>query len=220
MRTHTYVVKAFGALATLAAVTFGLASEATAQQDSRWSFKGEGGIAIPVSDLNDFQKVGATFGIGAAYWFTPRIAVRVDGDVGLLQGDDLAGGVEAPNLTLWHYNGGLELRLTDPRRSPLEGTVNAGAGATTMTTENRVVTLPDGGTFDGNDFTETYFTANGGLQVGYDVSPNVNIFVNGQVYLIATSEDDTAAFEVLDPGIQRFSEAWSIPLTAGLRIKI
>lgn len=125
------------ALPTLAALGAGAslllaaAGDVVAQELPRWSFEGQGGVAIPVSNLADFQV----------------------GDVV-------------------------------------------------------------------NEFSETYFTANGGLRVGYDIGENLNVFVDGQAYLMFTDEEDTAVFEAFDPGIDAFDTAWTIPVTAGLRIRI
>lgn len=44
----------------------------------RFSFSGQGGLGVGVSDLADLTDVGPSFGGGIAYWLTPRVAVRGD----------------------------------------------------------------------------------------------------------------------------------------------
>lgn len=68
------------------------------------------------------------------------------------------------------------------------------------------------------DFSETYFTANGGLKVGYDVTPSVNVYAGGQWYLAFTDEEDTAVLSSLSPSeINAFDTASEIPIVLGVR---
>lgn len=197
-----------------------LASPAQAQmmgETSKWSIDGRGGIAVPAGDLSDAVDVGPTFGLGIAYRVHPRVSIRVDGDVDVYSGADVqtaAGTVELPDLNLWHYNAGVGVELTEPGASRWDVTANVGAGATTFDGD---AFTTNGTTVDG--LSETYFTANGGLKFGYDVSRNVNVYAGGQWYLAFTDEEDTAG---LTPGGQQGSgldTASSIPLTLGLKLK-
>lgn len=199
-------------LAALIALAW-LPSGATAQ--SKWAFEAQGGVGIPVSDLADLTDPGVTFGVGVAYWLSSRLAIRVDGDVEILNGKDSSGpGSEGPDINLFHYNGGLQLALTPPDASAWSIRLNAGAGATTFDSDEFSAS---GSTVD---FSETYFTVNGGLAIGYDVSQNVSIFLDGQWYLAFTDEEDTAIFAEINPEIDAmgFDTASSVPLTLGIRI--
>lgn len=194
-----------GAMAIAAVLAF--TSPALAQ--GQWSIDGRGGIAVPVGDLSDLADAGPTFGLGVGYWFNDRVAVRVDGDLDLLSGkDDVAG---APDINLWHYNAGVEVNLAPPA-SPWDLTLNIGGGLSTVDSDEF---LDDATT---TELSETYFTGNGGLLVGYDVSSNVNVFARGQWYLIFSDEEDTAPLAGLI-GEDGFDTLNSLPITVGLRIK-
>lgn len=193
--------------------------------DQPWSIDARGGIGVPAGDLSDLADVGPSFGLGVAYKIHPRIALRVDGDLDIYSGADFesqAAQPQAPDLNLWHYSGGVEFEITRPGASRWDVTANLGAGATTV----------DGDAFTGGpvenpntetteiDFNETYFTANGGLKVGYDVHRNVNVYAGGQWFLTFADEDDTAVFDPVSGGeVQAFDTMSSIPLTLGVKLK-
>lgn len=192
-------------------------SPADAQQvdGQRFSIEPRVGIAIPAGDLSDVADVGPGVGIGFAYRLSNRLAVRIDGDVDILSGLDSSGtGPEGPDATIYHYGAGLQYALLDPATNRWAIDVNLGAGASTFDVDD----FSAGG--DPVDFSETYFTANGGVQVGYDVTPTVNVFGRGQAFLMFTDEDDTAVFSAFSPDIDPagFDTAWSIPLSVGVAI--
>jgi hypothetical protein len=208
MRHYQRLVLAFTAAALL-----GSTSRAAAQQ--KLSIEGHGGIAIPTSDLADLEDAGPSFGVGLTYDLSPRIAIRVAGDVDILGGVDSDGsGPEAPDMNIYHYNAGLGFRLLDPEAGRVTLDVNVGAGLSTLDVDSFSV---GGQTVD---FSETYFTANGGLKLGYDVAPGVNVFVGGQAYLIFSDGEDTAVFGQLRSDVDTFDTAWTRPLTVGLPIRI
>lgn len=181
--------------------------QAAEAQEREWTFDGQGGIAIPIGELSDLTNVGPAAGVGAAFWFNPRVAVRVDGAVDILNGRTLSNG-PSPDMRLWHYNAGVEFQLAEPR-GPWDVTLNVGGGGTTFDSDDFIVNgLP------------TDFTLNGGAQVGYDLSPSVNVFVDGRLHLIFVTEEDTQNFASLGTEVDTFSEAWNLPMTAGLRIRI
>lgn len=216
MRTN--MIRTIGAALALAVAAALAPADAQAQgAEHPWSIDARGGIAVPAGDLSDAVDVGPSFGLGIAYRIHPRIALRVDGDLDVYSGADLetAGGqVELPDLNLWHYNAGLAFEVTRPGASPWDVTANLGAGATTFDGD-----APAGGgsTVDDGGLSETYFTANGGLRVGYDVHESVNVYAGGQWYLAFTDEEDTAG--VAGPEAQGFDTASSIPLTLGVKIR-
>lgn len=215
MGRHTWFARTTGRFALVAAGVFALApATAGAQQGGSVSFQAQGGVAVPVSDLADVTDPGATFGAGVAYWIGPRVAIRADGDVSLLTGKDSEGtGPEGPDVNLFHYNGGLQLRLTDPELSRFHFLVNLGAGATTFDADE-----PEGGG-QAADFTETYFAANGGLGVGLDLTSAVSLFLDGQWYLVFTDEEETAVFGDFTEDGEGFDTGSVVPVTLGLRIR-
>lgn len=200
------------ALFTLLAV--GGVSPAIAQD--RFAIDARGGVAVPASAVADLEDVGASVGIGFSYALSPRIAVRLDGDVDILSGTDSeVSGSSAPDMNIYHYGAGLGVAIFDPARSRWAVDLNVGAGASTFDVD----TFPaDGSTVD---FSETYFTTSGGLAIGYDVSQGVNVFIRGQAYLAFTDEEDTAVFADVSSEIDPagFDTAWTIPITGGVAFR-
>ncbi len=212
MRTHTWTEPNRWAL--IAALALVIPAPSVAQQN--FSLEARGGVAVPASDLSDLLDVGPTFGLGFAYNLSSRIALRIDGDVDVLSGVEADGaGPAAPDMNIFHYNAGLAASLVDPLRSSWNIDINLGGGASTFDSDSFQV----GGT--ARDFSQTYFTANGGLRVGYDVSSNVNVFLGGQAYLMFTDEAETAVFAQLRSDIDPngFDTAWTFPLTAGVALR-
>ncbi len=199
----------FAAAVAAAAVMTALPRAALAQHE--FQISGRGGIGIPTGDLADIADVGPTFGIKLAYRVHPRVRLRVDGDVEIYDGAGLNNGTEAPDLTLWHYNGGAEFEVLQPGRSPWNVVVNGGAGATTFDSDRFS---------SGGDFNETYFTLNGGVEVGYHVRSNVRVFAAGQLFVMFADDQDTAVFAALSPEVNNFDTVVSIPITAGVSIAL
>lgn len=166
-----------------------------AEAQYQWSFQGRVGLAIPLGDLADFQNTGTSFGVGAAYWLNDRFAVRGDIDIDLLSGADanlFGQTVEFADITLYHYNAGIEYDLLPPSESLWKVHLNAGIGATTFSSEDE----SDQGFSD-----ETDLTINGGGKVGYALSPSIRAF--GGLQLFAMFTDDMT---------------WSLPVHVGIRV--
>ena len=219
MRTRTNVTGSMTVL-TVALLLAGLPADGFAQAvDEPWIVDGRGGISVPAGDFADLADVGPSFGLGIGYRVHPRVTLRVDGDVGIFTGSELATGAEAPDMNLWHYNGGVEVELTPPDASRWDVTANLAAGATTFSSDDFAQPLTNPATGEVvTDFSSTYFTANGGLKLGYDVSRNVAVYAGGQWYLAFTDEDDTAVFSALSPTeIEPFDTASEIPIVVGLK---
>jgi len=215
-RTTTRVSAALATIAVLGLVAVAPTHAQSTDDAPGWTFDGRGGISVPAGDLADLPiEVGPSFGAGVGYYVTPRVAIRGDGSVELFSGDDLAGGGTGPDITLWHYNAGVEVELTQPGAGPWDVTANVAGGATTWDTDRFT-----SGTGTSDDL-ETYFTANGGLKAGYDVTPSVNVFVGGQWYLQFTDEEDTRALASLTPDLSEgFDTASTVPLYAGIEFKL
>lgn len=177
----------------LVALTGLMTTEADAQQ--RVTFDGRAGMALPVGRLADATDPGVTFGLGGALWVHPRIALTADGDLELLRGQKVAG-VRGPDLNLWHYGAGAAVSLL-PTASRLQMLANVGAGASTFDSE-----LEDAESL-------TRFTTNGGLRLAYRIADRSDVFVGSQAYLMFTDE-----------ARQGSDSQWSIPVHAGLRLKV
>lgn len=214
-------------LAALMLMMAGMPAQADAQMsdfgpDSRFVIEVRGGGAFPLSDLGDVQDPGYTVGAGLGYQVNERITLRADGELSVLSAADVpAGGLELPDMRLWHYTGGAEVAVLPAGNSPLSVSVNVGAGATTFDTDQfgEIVINPVTENSEA-DFNEVYFTANGGLKVAYSVSPRVDVFAGGQAYLSFADEEDTAVFSEFTPDAPAdgFDTVWSVPVHGGFRV--
>jgi len=182
----------------------GAGSPASAQP--AWDLEVRGGASIPAGDLAEVGDPGAGFGVGAAWWLGPRVALRVDGDVELMS-EDLVGGIIMPKSYLWHYHGGLELDVPTP--APWRFRLRGGAGGTTYDTR---VFFPGG-----DDFLDSYFSVSGGLSLGRPITEQLEMGVNGQIFVVFTEKDRTAEFAARSPLLNAFSKASSFPIQLYLR---
>lgn len=216
--------RTFAALGAAVLLALGTAAPGAAQgmDDSKWSVDGRAGVTVPTGDLADLNvsDVGPAGGLGIGYEVHPRVTITADGAFELLPGDSPAGGSDsspagdalAPDLRLYHYNAGVEVELTPPETGRFDVTANVAGGATTWDTDE----------FTANgtraELSETYLTANGGLEAGYRVSRSVNAFVGGQWYMQFTDEAETAPLaQTADLG-EGFDTASTIPVYAGLEL--
>lgn len=200
--------------ATFILLALGAASPSQAQMmDSpQWTVDGRGGLTLPTGDVSDLaiESTGVALDIGVGYHLTPRFVVRADGGAEFFRGSFS----NAPNIRFFHYNAGVEAELTRPDGGPLDVTVNVAGGFSKWDTERAVPV-------SGGTFSETYPTFNGGVQVGYDVAPNLNLFLSGQWYQQFTDEDETAPLAEISPDLDGgFSSASSLPISLGLRLKL
>lgn len=184
-----------GLLAVASLLT--LPATAGAQQE-RFSFDLKGGLAVPAGTLANSMEPGASMGLGFGYWITPRFALTAGSDHDILRGKRLVdGGSREPGLNLFHFNGGAAVNLLRPT-SKWRVVTSVGAGATTYD--------PRG---DEVQQTRTRFSTTGGVQVGYRLARSADLFVGGQSYLIFTDQETQGA-----------SENWSLPISAGVKIRV
>jgi hypothetical protein len=165
------------------------------------------GPSLPVDKLSKITDPGAAFGADLAYALTNRLAVTANGDLDALTGHTSL----EPDLSLWHYGGGLQLDLA-PLRTPWSVLLTGEADATTMHTGP---IGPDSNT----SFNHTYLGLDGGLEIGYNVSHSVNVAVRGSSFFVFADKQDTAAL-TNGTGAQPFSTAVTIPVTAELHIAL
>ena len=79
--------------------------------------------------------MGGRAGVGVAYEVSPRISLRVDGDVDILTASETAA---APDMRLWNYRGGVALELLPERQTRWNIVADVGAGATTFSSDEFV----------------------------------------------------------------------------------
>jgi Outer membrane protein beta-barrel domain len=205
-------LKALAVAGTIAAAMSTVPATAAAQSD--FDFNISGGISVPVSDMADGWDVGTNLGISASFWLNDNFAIRLDGSADLLPGVETAPNNSVPDLEMFHIGGGLEYSVTDRTTSNLNINLNAGGGLTRMQSDNI------GPSSLSPSFGEQYLHFNGGAEVGYRISDEVHIGVQGQAIFTVTDEDDTGFFREFNPAtaLTSFSSAVTIPITATIRI--
>ncbi len=110
-------------MAAVVMVAIPSAANAQAYASKIWSFDVNGGYAIPSGALSDIANGGPLFGVGFGYAVSDLVGLRLGTEVDLLKGNEDAFGAiavplaslstandfdGAPNLTLWHLNGGID----------------------------------------------------------------------------------------------------------------
>lgn len=173
------------------------------------------GVAIPSADLLEYADPGASFGAGAAWWVSDHVALRADGTFANLQGDEggIVNPVTAPDMNLFHYGGGVEVDV--PGRSlatPWNLTINAGAGGTTVDTDDFIET---GQGLD--DLTETYPNLNAGAEVGRKISEDVLVNVSGQLFYTFMDAEQMSPLAELRVTEGPIEAGVSIPVTLSVR---
>jgi hypothetical protein len=213
-----------GIIAVAAALLAWLPGQAEAQ-DVGAAVDGWGGIAIPAADLGEFQDFGPSFGLGFEYLVTDRLFLRASGGADLHSGSDAGdldgppGGLDAPDVTLVHFGGGVGVRLTPPDETNWDISASLEAGGTSVTTDDfpAGATPPEGAT----DFSETYFSLSPGLRIGYLFGGRYNLFFRSQPRFALADAEDTAVFAQFDSNLDSggFDSIWNLPLTAGLQVR-
>lgn len=222
-----YRMRTLGAALTLVfALTLAAPAQVEAQVAERpLSVDARGGIAVPTGDLADLVDAGPSFGLGLAYRVHPRVSVRVDGDLDLYGGADFddPGAVQsgAPDMKFLHFSGGLEYDVLRRDQGHWNVTVNGAGGMTVIDSDSfreGPVTNPETQEEE-IAFLESYFTANGGLKVGYAVTPMATVYAGAQWYVSFADQEDTAVFRALSPStVSAFEKAQTVPVTLGLRV--
>lgn len=165
-----------------------------------------GGTAVPAGDMAEISAPGGSVGLGAAWRFHDRLALRVDGDLEVL-GENRAGGLPRgtvmPRTYLWHYHAGLELDVVNAPDSPWRLRLRGGGGGTTYDTE----LFEDGH----DDFLDTYLSVSGGVAAGRQVSPSLEMGVVAQAFITFTDRDRTGELAAQSPVLNRFARASTLP---------
>lgn len=195
-----------------------LPAGAAAQRSPDVTFEAHGGAGFPTRDLAGLFDFGPEAGAGLAFWFGPRIGIRLGGDVEFLRGKpSVLSGAASPDARLYSYTGSFIVQLTDRERTPWEVMLNAGAGASTLDADPFSDPSAPSGT---RDFSKTYPTGNLGLTVGYALGRSVDVFVESQAYMTFFEKGDTRVFQDASSGrIEAFSAQLSVPVAAGFQIK-
>lgn len=218
--------RSFGTLALSIALSLALAGSASAQ-DPPIDFDATGGLGVPVGDLADVADAGPAFGVGFSFGLTERFYIRAQGGAELYEGVDLGGpsgneGINDLDVDLIHFQaGGLYYLLPRERdESSFFVALNGTLGATNLH-------VPRVATSVGTDavefeISELYFSAGGGLSLGYAVHDRVDVFLDGRSHVVLADEDDTAELvqvvdDAGDESVDSLGTTWSVPITAGVR---
>lgn len=191
--------------------------QVTVRDYNRFRIDLRAGGTFPTADLANSVDPGFGPGLGLAFALGPRIALRLDGDVSLLReldgpGDDAARFFQS-DVTLWHYGAGLEVDALDPLADWFLR-LGLGAGATTIDPKTPGDQPPG---VEGSG-TETRFTTNGALTVGFRASDRVGIFLRGKTYMVFV---DSEQFEDGDGLAQELDDLWWIfPVQLGVEIGV
>ena len=174
------------------------------------------GVAIPAGNMAKITDLGGLAGASLMWNFHPNWAIRADFDyMKLDDGTDDFGVVLSPPQDLMFFGGSIEVNFNAPKYQSLPFTfmLNVGAGAMKMKVDD---TFDPG--HEANDFDHTYPALQGGLKIGYQLKPWINIFVNGTAYFIIMDSNDSLVFVDPDAGVSPFDTGWVLPVTAGVRL--
>lgn len=168
------------------------------------------GLEFPMGGLADLERYGFTTGFGLAYKFHPHIGIRGDFDVAFLRNKP---GNLTPPLTLVHYGASLEFDFPPPdyQDFPLTFRWDIGGGATSMSGDETFVGA------ESIDFSSTFPTLHSGMKIGYEITPTLEIFAGGRLYLIFADDAETAELYKNNPGRSPFGTTWSAPVTLGVK---
>lgn len=189
---------------------------------AQFSVEARSGFSFPAGELKSLVDPGPTIGGGLGYDFHPNFGVRADVDVGFLQEDHDLAGQALPPMTALHLNGGLQVTFDRPdfQDFPLTTTLNLGLGLTRLSVDD---SFTNGVSAAYNDFTHTYFSVNGGLKLGWDVSEMVNVFASGTSHLVFMHDQDTRVLTE-DPNLalaaEPFETTWIFPVSLGARVTV
>lgn len=220
-----HIRRPFGALVASLALVL-LAGGSVQAQEPPIDFDARGGIGFPVGSLGDVADVGPAFNVGFNFGITDRFLARVSGGAEFYDGPDLGEplgreGVNTLEFDLIHFQAGGLYYLLEREGSPFFVTLEGTAGVTNFNVPRIATSV---GT-DAIEFelSELYFSAGGGVNLGYAVHEQVDVFVDGHSFVVFADEGDTAELiravnDVRDDPVDDLGTLWSIPVTAGVRL--
>jgi hypothetical protein len=178
----------------VAAVLLLAATAAQAQESPRrFTVEARGGLNLPTFDISDAVDGGPSLGAGLGFQVSPWVWLRGDVDLGFHSGAEFTGGVEGPDVKVYHYIAKVGYEILPGGSSPWSVILNAGGGAMTFDV--------DGGA------SNTYPAINVGAKIAYRLSPRVSFLLSPQGDIAFSDEDELGT-----------NNAWVWPFTAGIRI--
>lgn len=218
---HWYAIPAL--VLALALATTGPA----AGQQKPIDFDARAGLGFGVGNLGDVvDGVGPAFNVGVNFGVADRLFVRVTGGAEMYEGIDLGApvgneGLNELDVDLIHFHAGGLYYLMPPEERGLSVALEGTAGLTNFHVPRLATSV---GT-DAVEFqlSELYFSAGGGVSLGYAVHEQVDLFLDGHSYLVFGSEDDTVELlqvvnDVSEEPVDSLDTMWSVPVTVGVRL--
>ncbi len=235
--------KSLRSLLMAAVVTLAIPATLNAQAYSSriWSFDFFGGVALPTGDLGDISKAGPSFGVGADYYVSNRVGLRLEGSLDVLGGDDdglvvpnplINGDSGAPDIRLYHLNGGVEFDLVDRTNRKVSFSLFVLGGAVFVNSDKFRLPAGVSSRFPNGlvlgDWQDAYPELRAGFRLGFqlgDCAPARarvcgDFFINGGVDLMFGDELDTEPIAALYTGVDPFSTFTSFPIQIGFRINV
>lgn len=199
------------------ALLFSLPSVATAQEDPDkghvW-VAARGGIAVPVAGMADITKIGGSADLAIAYAFNRVWSVYADVGAQFMPSKTTNGVALTSAFNLYSGQIGVQVdfKQYDDSTIPMSFAVNVAGGAARWEGDSN-------SSLAGSTIASTVPMVSGGAIIGYDVSPKVNIFAEGQFFLLFTKSEDMAVFTSgASPITDRsLSPAFMVPVTLGVR---
>ena len=228
-------------MAAVVMVAIPQAANAQAYSSRLWSFDFGGGYTLPLGSLSDVSSGGFGFTVGANYFVSDLLGLRVETGGDFLSGkdDDLLisnplvnGEPGAPNLRFYHILGGLDFDFVDPADpdNSFRFQLFLLGGAAIVNSDKFAAppspTFPNG--LVNGSWQDAYPEFRGGIRLGFalgDCAPQRarvcgELFFTGGSHIMFANEEDTAAIASLYRGASPFGTAITLPLTLGIRLNV
>ena len=177
-----------------ALLVLGAAATVEAQESPRrFTLEARGGLNVPTFDISDAVDGGPSVGVGLGYQVSPGLWLLGDVDLGFHSGAELAGGLEGPDVKVYHYIAKVGYAVVPEGQGPWSVILNAGGGAMTFDVDGAA--------------SSTYPAINVGAKIAYRLTPRVSLLLSPQGDIAFTDEDEVGT-----------SNSWVWPFTAGFRV--
>lgn len=186
--------------------------------DDEFQIDKKEGAALPGQDYADYVDVGIHAGVGAAWWLSDHVALGADGGLDALPGDDQATTLTPlPDTRIYYLSGGFQFDLAGRSSdSPWSIQATAGAGSAMLDTEVFIETPNN----RGEDITQTYPQVNAGVEVGYDVTDNVQAQLASGANVSFVDETELNPIWERNVQAEPTDEIWTMPITAAVSIDL
>lgn len=194
--------------APLLALSLAALAAAPASAQTPLSFEGRAGLGIPTGELNEFVDPGVSLGAAVGYEIAGPLKVVLEGEMQDWSADE--GDVRA-----WRALGGL--RLDVPTLIlPFSLSAEAVAGGTFYDTESPIA-IPEAPPAR-VELMDDAFTLGGGVAVGFDPLPIVDLLLRADVRWVAAEASSVTGLN--GQTTEGFDGLTSFPIRAAVRISL